>query len=176
MSNVLDLGGDFLVIDGQMVERDALHIAERITEYDENLSLMCLDPDKADINDAPFVVLERLPNGTLCKVMEAWELDERILERIYACDHRRVDSLQLLNEMAKRERADNERRYKERLNESKELAVAILKSDKTGYSFKNAAGDLIKINDQSPRTINNAAVTPNKRYTPSKAIKRGLDL
>ena len=51
----IDAGdGTFVIVDGQIVERDALNIAERINEYDDKLTLVCLDPSKAEINDAPF--------------------------------------------------------------------------------------------------------------------------
>ena len=61
MSNWYDPGnGQFLVVDGQVVERDALRIAEAISDYDPNLTLLCLNPERAEgISDEPFVVAER---------------------------------------------------------------------------------------------------------------------
>ena len=179
--SVIDAGdGTYVLVDGQIVERDALHIAERIHEYDENLELVCLDPDKAGINDAPFLVLELLPNGTRTVAFEAWSLDERLLERIYNADKRRVDSLVLIDDMMKKKRLDNEKRYQERSDERKDIMLSALVNQKTTFSLKNREGDKVTIDEMSPiikinngkksfHAVGNPTVRPNSRYTPPKS-------
>lgn len=176
MSNVIDTGEGFVVIDGQIVERDALNIAEKIREYDENLELMCLDPDKAGVNDAPFVVLEKLPNGTMTVAFEAWQLDDRLLERIYQADGRRLDTLAHIEGVLSKPRRDNERRYAEKREENKELMLAVFKSEKSSFTIKNKEGDSVKLNEFAMPTLNGArksfnsvgSVAPSKRTTPRK--------
>lgn len=177
MSNVIDTGEAFIAIDGNVIERDALHIAERINEYDEKLTLMCLDPDKAGINDAPFLVLEQLPNGTQTVAFEAWELDDRLLERIYNADQRRFDALITIEKMQNAVRKDNERRYKEVQEERKDIMLAAVVNKKSSFTVLNKEGDKVKINDEGPRTVNDAKksfVVASKRYTPPKSVVSSL--
>ena len=77
MSNWYDPGdGRHVVVDGCIVERDALRIAEAIKDYDENLELLCFDG--TDLSKEPFVVACRRQDGTLYPVLRAWELNDLI--------------------------------------------------------------------------------------------------
>ena len=43
MSNYYDPGtGNHVMVDGMIVERDALRVAEAIKEYDPNLEILCV--------------------------------------------------------------------------------------------------------------------------------------
>lgn len=181
MSKVIDAGdGTYVVVDGNIVERDALNIAERINEYDDSLELVCLDPALAGINDAPFLVLEKLPNGTRTVAFEAWSLDDRLLERIYNADQRRTDCLATLEGMIKKKRDINEKRYQETKDERKEKMLATLVNPKSTYSLPNREGDIVTIDETSPiikvnrnkksySSVGNR-VRSNSRYTPPKTL------
>lgn len=177
-NNNIDAGdGTYLMVDGQIVERDALHIAEKIHEYDDRLELYCIDPDKAGITDKPFVVVETYPDGRRMIAFEAWTLDERLMERIYMADQHKFDSLSTVDGMLAKQRAASASRYKEVQEERKEIMLAAVVNPKSSFSLINKQGDHIKINDETPVTVNKgkkSIVMPNKRYTPSTASKSSV--
>lgn len=140
--------------DGTYVEHDTLRIAERIQEYDPNLSLKyCATPD--NLTDAPFILVELCKDGIERIVFEIWELDERVLEKIYAADNQYQsieDMLTKTNEQAKKEQ---NRRYTELKDEQDAIAEAIIKTDKETYTFDNpATGDKVKVHQSRPVEVN----------------------
>jgi hypothetical protein len=151
--NYLDMGG------GVWVESDTLRIAQAVKDYDENLEVICLDPARpgVKITSAPFMVIQRMPNGTFQKVLEAWELDNRVLERIWLADQHKNNQLQTLEQMEKAIREGQEKRYREALDEANELSLDIIVSKASAYSFKNKEGDKVKIHEDNPNvTLNDA--------------------
>lgn len=121
---------------GAYCEDDVLRIVERIREYDPNLNVKYCDPDTAQMTDAPYIIVELCPDGIERTIMQVWDLDARILERLYAADTKRHDILARLdvNNAAAKER--QQRRYKEEvLGEAKDQTLAILRSPKGSYSL-----------------------------------------
>lgn len=145
--------GNMVMVDGMMVERDALSIAEKIHEYDENLEVMCLDPSYAQVNEAPFVIVERR-GDILIRVFEAWELDERILDRLYLSDRNRTDVQNLLAGKQLEIRNARESRYKEKKDKSNEMILDIIKSPKSSYSVKKDNGDILTHYENRPPELN----------------------
>lgn len=137
---------------GELVERDVLNIAEKLRQYDPNLQLQYLDPSHFDagIGDAPWRVLEMCKDGIPRVVLTAWELDERVLERIEAADNNRRDLIAVIdgrNEVIRRER---NRRYEEERENEKDIIVSYLKSPKGRWSVEHK-GKKITFDDQHGR-------------------------
>lgn len=122
-------------VGGVLVQRDALHIAERIHECDPNLTLQHLE-QAGTLDEPPFRVLEHCPDGLDRVVLTAWELDERILERLYQADTYRFDIDARLTQTNERARANQKTRYQERILEETEVVTSILKSPKQSYTVK----------------------------------------
>lgn len=144
--------GDYVMLNGNIVERKALYLAEKIKDYDPNLELLC-NMDAEGISEEPFVVAEYVEqNGVrvLKPIFRAWELDDRILERIYASDTKRRDVLADIIKSEEQFRADNERRYQE----ARELNADIVKhiaGMKSKYSITDPnTGELITFYDDRP--------------------------
>lgn len=146
----------WMLIDGMVVERKAHAIAMAIKQYDPELELICLDPTNPDIKitSAPFMVVAPRHDGSYYKVLEAWELDDRILQRLWTSDKYHNNSLELLEKMEAKIRKENEDRYREYIEPKKELAVSVWKNPKTQYTYHNDEGDLVTINDHGPATVN----------------------
>jgi hypothetical protein len=155
---ILDDGKNYLDMGGVLVEQDALRVAQAIHDYDENLEIACLDPDMPGVKctSAPFFVMQRMANGTYQKVMEAWTLDDRLIERIWAADQHRNNQVQTLEQMERAAKESADKRYRETLDEAKELALDILVSKQSGYSFKNKQGDKIKLSERERPVVNDA--------------------
>jgi len=152
VSNYYDPGtGDYVALDGNVVERDALRIAEAIRDYDENLVLLCLDPDNATgISDEPFVVAERGNDGVLRPVLRAWVLDDKILERLYNSDTKRFDVFNALVSMENQQRRESQRRYQETREETKDI-VAHIAGMKSKYTVKDSqTGEMMIFYDDRP--------------------------
>ena len=132
--------------DSSWVERDVLRIAEAIQDYDENLKLQFLG-DRAAAGDAPYRLVELCPDGHWRVVFDIWELDDRVLERLFNADTRRVDILLSLDRNNNRVRRDNDRRYRESMAEAKDIVKHMLKSSKGKYSFPNNDGDIVTVDD-----------------------------
>lgn len=120
---------------GILVDRDSLRIAERINEYDPNLTLQYLEQAER-LDEPPFRVLERCPDGLQRVVLTAWALDERLLQRIYQADTTRFDIDARLTKQNEQARANKRRRYEEKILEETEVVKAILKSPKQSYTAK----------------------------------------
>jgi len=138
--------------DGSYVEADVLNIVEKIRDYDPNLNVKYLDPSLADPADPPYKVVERCPDGIERVVFGVWELNEQVLERLYAADNARTNvlvDLQGNNLLAQKEQ---ERRYTEKCLEDQDIVSHLLKSPKGRYSFRRRMDDaLIIVDDDSRR-------------------------
>lgn len=146
---VFDPGnGNFLVIDGHIVERDALRIAEKIADYDPALRLVCLDNEGFEsVRDAPFMVVRDNGHGTVERVLEAWTLDDRIIERIWAADNSKHDILAKLVAEENRLKKDREDKEREEREANVELMAAAVTNKKSSFQFHNREGELVKIHD-----------------------------
>ncbi len=143
--------GRLVNVDGALVEEDALRIVEQIYEYDPRLRVACLDPDKAQINDAPFVLCEEQPDGTLRKVFEFWELDARVLERIRLSDGQHQSIIKALEDMEAKVKREAQQKIDDDLAKSREKLVAIAKNNTNSYSYKDEdTGEKVTIYDDRP--------------------------
>lgn len=150
MSNWVDPGGDYLLVAGQIVERDALRIAEKIRDYDENLTLLCLQPENANISDPPFVVAEHCKDGKLRIVLKAWQLDDQIISRLYACDTHRHDVYNALASLEASQERERERRFQEEREEIKDKLTHIA-GMKSKYSMTDdVTGEKLTFFDDRP--------------------------
>lgn len=133
---------------GVYVERDTLRIAEKIQEYDPNLRLKyCAENQR--LTDAPFKLVEICPDGIERVIFDIWELDERVLERLYNADTKKFDINNMLDTANLKAKEAQERRYKDIQGEAHEIADSIFKSSKDTYKFTEPyTGKRLKIKAQ----------------------------
>lgn len=128
-------------VEGLIVTQEFYEFGMAMKDIDDNLELAFVDPDMAEIGDEPFMILERCKDGNLRKVFGAWELNESVLDRIRMCDTHRIDVLaQIDKENASKER-DDQRRYRDRHEETLRMVEAVVRNNKSSYSFKDPATD-----------------------------------
>lgn len=122
---------------GTMVESDVLGVVAKIQAYDPNLRVQFCDPTRATLADAPYRIMELCPDGQLRHVMSIMELDERVMERLYAADTYSTDVLADI-ELANRRARDNiRRRFRDEMEALTEMAAAVLRSPKDTYRATN---------------------------------------
>ena len=143
---------EFVNVDGQIVERDALRIAEAIRDYDPNLVLLCLDPNREHaLSDEPFVVAEADSQGILHPVLKAWILDDHLLDRIKLADQQKVDGFKRLLAMEQEQKKQNDYTYNQQREATKDLVGHIVSDRKSKYSFRDErTDDLVTIFDDRP--------------------------
>lgn len=133
---VHNLGGGLVNVDGHWVERDALRIAEAVNDYDPNLRVKVLWDEFVSVDTPPFQIVETCKDGVERVAFTAWQLDERILERIYAADTRIHDVDALITKNNERAKKEQKQRYQEKREEAKDLISHIAASPKDTYTAR----------------------------------------
>lgn len=152
MSNWYDPGfGEHIVVDGHIVERDALRVVEALKAINPDLEVVCLDPNYIQgVNEAPFIVCEpRKSDGKLVRIMEAWTLDNQLIERVRLADTWNTD---VLDNLVKKEEAlkrDQERKKLEQKEANVDLVSHIVANRKSRYTFETES-DTVTIFDDRP--------------------------
>lgn len=140
--------------EGVLVEEDTLRIVERIREYDPNLRIKYLDPDRGgDLGDPPYKIFELCPDRFERLVLSVWSLDERVLERLWAADTQRFDILAKLDRVNNQARENEQRRYREEREEAHEMAVSILRTPKDTYTLPGKDGTTVVISATEPSSV-----------------------
>lgn len=146
---------------GVYVESDVLDIVQRIREYDPNLRIKYLDPDRGgELDDPPYKIMELCPDGHERLVFGVWSLDERVMARLFAADTQRHDILARLDGVNGVARANQTRRYEEEREEMIEKAVAVLRSPKDTYTLPGQQlGETIVMSATMPCKVRTRAGT-----------------
>ena len=137
---------------GVYVERDTLHIVERVLEYDPNLRVKYLDPDRGgELGDPPYKIFELCPDGHERLVFSVWILDERVLERLYAADTQKNNILLRLDGTNAAARQDATRRFQEQRDSALDIVHSVMKSPKTTYTVPgDVPGTVVKFSSHEP--------------------------
>lgn len=119
--------------DGNLVESDVLRVAQAVQDYDSNLVVQVLErPERLD--QAPYRLVEKGKDGQWRIVFDIWELDDRILHRIYAIDTYKQDVLGNLDKNNQAIR-DNEKKAREQIHgHVKEIVASVIDSPKDTYT------------------------------------------
>lgn len=148
---LLDVGSEYVNVDGHIVERDALLVAEAINEYDPTLKVICLPPEKAGINDAPFIIAQECPDGVLRRIFEVWHLDNSVLARIEAADTTRHDVQARIDWINAEVNRASKKRYEEKNIEKRLIGASILKTNKSKFTYKDpSTSELVTIYPDRP--------------------------
>lgn len=124
-------------VQGRIVERDALNIAEKISIYDPNLYVQVLDGPAVDLQTPPFRVMEICKDGVHRVAMTAWTLDGQLFDRIVAADTSHYDILGKMDKNNDKARNEDRRRYQEKMDQLHELSFDVLRSPKDTYTAKH---------------------------------------
>lgn len=143
---IIDLG------DGVFCEEDVYRIVERVREYDENLDIICLNPNHPDVDltDAPYVLVEKCKDGQFRPVANFWKLDESVMQVVEASDMQRQDLIAVINGKNVAARQERERRYQDEREQRKDI-VQYIAGMKSKYTVTDPrTGELIAFYDDRP--------------------------
>lgn len=140
------------IAEGVYVEQDVLNIVDKIRAYDPNLKVKFCNPALAETGDAPYKIVEVCPDGIERIVFSVWQLDDKVMERLYAADNSRTNVLVDIHNNNLLAKKIEERRYQEEKEEDRDLIASYLKSPKGQYSFRRRQDDaLVIVDDQEGR-------------------------
>ena len=120
-------------VEGYFVSEKQARIAELISEYDHNLTLTWIPPERREPGDKPFAVVASPVGQKQYVVCYADECDERLLARIYGMDNERNNVMQSVDTHNQAVRALQRKKYEEEIAEAHEISQAILRSPKSTY-------------------------------------------
>jgi hypothetical protein len=137
--------------DGSYVEQDVLNIIDKIQEYDPNLKVKYVDPNRAEFGDEPYRIVEVCPDGMERVVFGVWKLDETVLQRIYAADKMKSDVLANIDSHNRMVSQGVQARYEDQKLEAQDIVAHYLNSRKGRWSFINDEGKKVTVDDQEGR-------------------------
>lgn len=125
---------DVQIVNGQLVERDALRIAEKVNDLNPNLYVQCLESAPTLLGEPPFRIIERCRDGKDRILFSFWTLDDTVIMRIRAADMSKQDVLAKIEKNNLNVKAAQRAAAKEQFAEGSEIAYAVMKSKKSSYS------------------------------------------
>lgn len=148
MTKAVNLGNGFIQVDDYVVEKKVLDIVDKIRDYDPNLDVLYLNPDRMEMFDAPWVIVENCKDGQIRKVFDVWELNDSVFERLVACDTMRGDVLLNVDAFNAKLRQESQRRYDDKRHEASDKFAHLLKNPKTTYTLPTGDGEVLTVDDQ----------------------------
>ena len=119
--------------DGRWVSEKHERIARIIQDYDPELHLAYIPPDKREPGDVPFAVIHTPKDSFPYIVATFQDCDERILEHLWTIDNKQGDVLSRLDAHNAAIKAVELRERLDKEEESKELARSIVRSPLNTY-------------------------------------------
>lgn len=119
--------------DGRWVSESHERIARIIQDYDPELHLAYIPPDKREPGDVPFAVIHQPASRPGYIVFTAAECDERILERLWASDNKHGDVLSRLDAHNAALEAVKLKKQMDEAEERQDLVKHVVRSPKSVY-------------------------------------------
>lgn len=149
MTKAVNLGNGFVQVDDFVVEKNVLDVIDRIRDYDPNLDVLYLNPDRfSEAFDAPWVIIEKCKDGQVRKVFDVWEMNDSVFEKLVACDTMRGDLLLSIDAHNTRLREESQRRYDDKRHEASDKFAHLLAHPKTTYTLPTSDGEVLTIDDK----------------------------
>ena len=124
---------------GYILHAQHQRIAEIIKDYNPELELVWIPPDRRDPEDVkPFAVVHNQKDGSQYPVMflSEDEMDHRVLKRIFLSDMTKARPQDVMNEIEAEEAAKRIMAAKEQEDiaaEKRDFAMSLLRSNKNWY-------------------------------------------
>jgi hypothetical protein len=127
---------------GIAVEQDVLGIVEEVTARWPHLRVQYLPPERfTEVTDAPYQVVEQLPDGRDVLVCQVWTLDRRLIDQLHAADtwalKFKQDMLFAMEQQNANRRADIKKENRERTDAEDEMVADVLRSPKDTFTATN---------------------------------------
>lgn len=143
MSERLFNGNWYFPVDGHFISQKQIRINEVLQDYDPNLQLQWIPPDKRSERDLAFRVVHFNPGKAPYLVCIAEECDERLLARVFEADQQnspnKLTYIENYNNALELVRAKEDTEERQELHE---MAMAVIRNNKSSYTIK-ISGEVI---------------------------------
>lgn len=123
--------------DGSFISAKVSRIAEMVREYDSNVDVRWIRPADRAPNEPAFALVSKQANGleyVIMYVQDESEFDERVLARLYQMDaEKHGNAMSAIDAHNAAVKAQQERAYREQMEEATDMAYHILRSKKHAY-------------------------------------------
>jgi hypothetical protein len=122
--------------DGTWISPKVARVAELLTAYDWHLEVKWIPPAQRAHDDPAFAICYThggCPDFVVMYVQDESEMDERVLQRIYAADNGQANVLNALEAHNKAVKDLQRAKYEDALAEANDLAAHIWKSKLNTY-------------------------------------------
>lgn len=137
MSDRVLNGNWYFPVDGTFVSQKQIRINEVLQDYDPNLQLQWIPPDKRSKKDLAFRVVHFVPGRAPYAICFAEEADERLLARVFEADQtnspNKLSFIENYNNALELVRAKEDMEERQELHE---MAAAVLRNNKSSYTIK----------------------------------------
>lgn len=127
-------------MDGRWINERVSRVVEIIRDYDPNLEVCWIPPDKREPGDAAFAIVETGLDGrrsVAFYVQTEAEFDERVLARIFAGDTTKSNVLSSIEASEIAHKAMQMKKYLDRWEEEKDHIEHVIKSPLNKYVGKD---------------------------------------
>ncbi|MFG2268108.1 hypothetical protein [Streptomyces sp. NPDC048720] len=138
---------------GQWISQKQARVQEILNDYDPKLQLQWIPPGQRNDKDEPFRVVCFPENGHPYLICTAMEADERLLASVFSADQSKKSGslLTWLDNYNRAKEIYNAKVNHEARQEMHEMALSVLKSDKSSYKIYNHRGELIDLERRGRR-------------------------
>jgi len=131
------------------LEDDVVRVYNEVKRLWPELEIKyCENPD---IGDAPYMVIERTPDGAEHGVLTAWQLDDRLLDLLHQADTARHDVQAMLDRTNAQAKAAQQSKALSWRDYCKDLITSAARHIGTSYTFPDPRegheGEVVKIQD-----------------------------
>lgn len=137
MSERLFNGNWYFPVDGHFISQKQIRINEVLQDYDPNLQLQWIPPDKRSERDLAFRVVHFNPGKAPYLVCTAEECDERLLAKVFEADQQnspnKLTYIENYNNALELVRAKEDTEERQELHE---MAMAVIRNNKSSYTIR----------------------------------------
>lgn len=127
------------------VDHDIFGVVQEIRDRWPQLQVQFCNPDLADPSDAPYRIIEMGRDGQWYEVMAIWEMDRRVIDRLYDSDITRTDVLRRVEESERKAREEQKLKELAEFEEANDIATHALTSRQSKYKIHNSKGELVEM-------------------------------
>lgn len=133
------------IAQGVYVENDVLRVVEKIRETYPHIKVKYCAPGTGDFSSAPYKIVEVCRDGIERVVFDVWELNDLVLERLYASDTLKHDVLAQIDRNNALVRRNQLQQFKESMEDAADITKHVLQRDSGSYTFPRDDGAIVKV-------------------------------
>jgi hypothetical protein len=133
------------IAEGAYVEEDVLRVVDKIRETYPHIRVKYCEPGTGTFDSAPYKIVEICRDGIERVVFDVWELNDLVLERLYASDTLKHDVLAQIDRNNALVRKNQLRQFQESMDDAADIVKHVLQRQAGSYTFPRDDGAIVKV-------------------------------